>query len=268
MRALAVSALVLLLTLEPAAAEPTSVTIAGSFQAALGCPTDWDPACPLTQLAFDPSDGVWQATLSLPAGVYEYRAALNGSWDENYGSHGQQSGTNVPLALATARAVKFYYHDASHWVTDAVGSRIVTAPGSFQSELGCPGDWQPDCLHAWLQDVDGDGLYRLDTTGLPAGSYEVKAAVNESWDENYGIGGAPNGAQIQFTVPADGHPVLFQFHGATNQLWVGVPVPEPAGPPGTLAALAALALCCARLDSRVNRPSVDPRFDPRQELPA
>ena len=22
---------------------------------------------------------------------------------------------------------------------------VVTLPGSFQSELGCPGDWQPEC---------------------------------------------------------------------------------------------------------------------------
>jgi hypothetical protein len=270
MRAGTSLALAVLLGAAAARAEPASVTIAGSFQSELGCPGDWDPACALTQLAFDPSDGVWQATLSLPAGDHEYRAALNGSWDENYGSHGQQSGTNVVLSLATAGPVKFYYDDATHWVTDQVGSRIVTAPGSFQSELGCPGDWQPDCLRSWLEDVDGDGVYRLVTTDLPAGSYEVKAAVNESWDENYGSGGVPNGDQIQFLVPEHGRPVHFQFTGATNQLMVAVPVPEPAGAPATLAAFAALALCCARLDSRVNRLSADrsARADRRQEPPA
>jgi len=257
MRALAVSAL-LVLGAGPGSAAPTSVTIAGSLQSEVGCPGDWDPACALTQLAFDANDGVWQGTLSLPAGSYEYRAALDGSWDENYGAHGQISGTNIALLLPEARQVKFYYDDSSHWVTDSVSSRIVTAPGNFQSELGCPGDWQPDCLRAWLQDLDGDGLYRLVTTALPAGSYEVKATVNESWDENYGVGGAPGGAQIQFTVPEDWRPVHFQFNSATNWLVVGVPVPEPAGSSGTLAALAALALCCARLDSRVNRSQEPP----------
>ncbi len=73
------------------------------------------------------------------------------------------------------------------------------APGSFQSELGCPGDWQPDCLRSWLQDPDGDGIYTFRTSALPAGSYEVKVAINESWDENYGAGGVPNGANIAFT---------------------------------------------------------------------
>jgi len=255
MRAFAASALLLLLSPTPGSAAATSVTIAGSLQSELGCPGDWDPACAQSQLAFD--DGVWQAALSLAAGDYEYKAALNGGWDESYGAHGQPSGAQIGLFLPEARLVKFYYDDASHWVTDSVGSRIVTAPGDFQSELGCPGDWQPDCLRSWLQDVDGDGVYELETTALPAGSYEVKAAVNESWDENYGAGGVPGGAQIPFSVPAEETLVRFRFDGPSNVLTIAVP--EPGSAPLALAALAALALCCARLDSRVNR---------RQEPPA
>ena len=65
---------------------------------------------------------------------------------------------------------------------------IAVAPGSFQSELGCPGDWQPDCLRSWLQDPEGDGIYTFRTSALPAGDYEVKVAIGESWDENYGAG--------------------------------------------------------------------------------
>ena len=43
---------------------------------------------------------------------------------------------------------------------------IVTVPGSFQSELGCSGDWDPGCLRSWLQDPDGDGTYTFETTAL------------------------------------------------------------------------------------------------------
>src|SRR3954462_8611106 len=70
-------------------ANPTSVTIAGSLQSALGCPGDWDPGCAATHLTYDSNDDVWQATFSLPAGNYEYKAALNNSWDENYGANAQ-----------------------------------------------------------------------------------------------------------------------------------------------------------------------------------
>ena len=58
------------------------------------------------------------------------------------------------------------------------------APGSFQSELGCSGDWDPSCLRSWLQDPDGDGVYTFTTTALPAGDYEAKVALAESWDVN------------------------------------------------------------------------------------
>ncbi len=82
---------------------------------------------------------------------------------------------------------------------------IATVPGSFQSELGCPGDWDPGCLRSWLQDPDGDGIYTFTTRALPPASYEAKVAINESWDENYGAGGVPSGANIAFTVPAACH---------------------------------------------------------------
>ena len=170
--------------------DPTSVTVAGSLQSEAGCPGDWDPACATTHLAYDADDDVWQGTFdNLPAGNYEYKAPLNDAWTENYGLHAVPDGSNIPLNLPSATNVKFYYDHKSHWITDNHGSTIAVAPGSFQSELGCAGDWDPGCLRSWLQDIDGDGIYTFETTALPAGSYESKVAINESWDENYGADG-------------------------------------------------------------------------------
>ena len=104
-----------------------------------------------------------------PPGSYEYKAALNDSWTENYGLHAQPNGANVPLSLPADASVKFYYDHKSHWVTDNRGSVIAVAPGSFQSELGCPGDWDPGCLRSWLQDPDGNGIYSFETTRAAAG---------------------------------------------------------------------------------------------------
>ena len=202
--------------------DPTSVTIAGSLQSELGCPGDWDPACAATHLTYDAGDGVWQGTWTVPAGSYEYKAALNNTWDENYGVNAQSNGGNIGLALAAAGNVKFYYSHATHWITDNKNSRIATAPGSYQSEIGCPGDWQPDCLRSWLQDPDGNGIYMFSTTDIPQGNYEFKVAINEGWDENYGSGGAPGGANIPFSVPASGSVVTFNFDSATNTPSVSV----------------------------------------------
>lgn len=211
-------------------AATTSVTIAGSLQSELGCPGDWDPACSATHLLYDAADDVWQRSFSVPAGNWEYKAAINDSWDENYGASGMPNGSNIPLSLAAAGAVKFYFDDKSKWITDNLNARIVTAPGSFQSELGCSGDWQPDCLRSWLQDIDGDGVFTFTTSALPMGNYEVKAAIGEAWDENYGLGGAQNGSNISFAVSANYLPVHFSFASSSNVLTVRVgqlDVPEP-----------------------------------------
>src|SRR5215207_4044874 len=146
---------------------PTAVTVAGSLQSELGCSGDWQPECAVTHLVFDAEDRVWQGTFAVPAGSWEYKAALNGTWDENYGANAQQNGANIGLSLADAVSVKFYYDHATHWITSNRNSVIAVAPGSFQSELGCPGDWAPDCLRSWLQDPDADGIYRFTTQAIP-----------------------------------------------------------------------------------------------------
>ena len=97
---------------------PLTVTVAGSLQSEAGCPDDWVPACAATHLAYDASDDVWQGTFTLPAGNYEYKAALNDAWTENYGLHAQSDGANIPLTLPSGAAVKFYYDHESHWATD------------------------------------------------------------------------------------------------------------------------------------------------------
>ena len=84
----------------------------------------------------------------------------------------------------------FYYDHASHWITSDAEGPIVTLAGSMQSELGCAGDWSPDCMRGWLKDPDGDGTFTFATTALPAGSYETKVAHGLSWAENYGADGA------------------------------------------------------------------------------
>ena len=198
---------------------PTSVTVAGSFDSEIGCAGDWDPSCSAAHLAHASSD-VWRKSFPIPAGAWGYKAALNDSWTENYGSGGVAGGDNIALNLAADRSVTFYYDHRTHWVTDNVNSTIVTAPGSYQSEIGCSGDWQPECLQSWLEDPDANGVYTFTTTGLPAGNYEVKAALDESWDVNYGAGGVQNGANIPFHVSVSGAKVVFSYVAATHVLSV------------------------------------------------
>ena len=61
--------------------QPAAVSVPGSFGAQVGCPGDWQPDCAQLQLTRRSNDDVWSTTLTLKAGNYEYKAALNKTWD-------------------------------------------------------------------------------------------------------------------------------------------------------------------------------------------
>jgi pullulanase len=194
------------LGLAPGAAAQ-SVAVAGDLDHLLGCSADWAPDCPQAQMT-KRDDGVWALSAALPAGTYAYKAALDRSWDVSYGLHATPGGANIPLTVPAGGAtVTFYYDDTTHWITDSVSTPIVVATGDFQSELGCPADWSPDCLRSWLQDPDGDGTSTFTTTALPSGGYQAQDGV-------------------AFTVATAGAATTFSFDGETLSVYAGQPRPS------------------------------------------
>ena len=124
---------------------PTSVSVPGSHNSEMGCAGDWEPACEVDQLT-KRADGVWSGTFDLPVGTYEYKVAINGSWDENYGAGGVAGGANVTYSVTTAGPVTFYYDETTHYFSSTAQGPILTVPGSFNSEVGCDEDWAPWCM--------------------------------------------------------------------------------------------------------------------------
>ena len=102
-----------------------------------------------------------------------------------------------------------------------VGAR-VTAPGSFQDEVGCSADWQPDCDETALTDEDGDGVYTWSTDRIPSGTWELKIALDDGWQENYGAGGVRDGENVRFVVAEDGSTVTISYDSATHAVTTGV----------------------------------------------
>ena len=140
----ALAALALLLAAPAARANhtpiPGTVTLVGSLQSELGCPGDWQPECPQTRLQpVDGSPGVFRATFDVPAGGYDYKVALNGSWDENYGAGGAAGGANLAIT-APGGAVTFTYDHATHVIRD-------DAPRALGSERGA--HWLRTGVIAW-----------------------------------------------------------------------------------------------------------------------
>jgi pullulanase-type alpha-1,6-glucosidase len=199
-----------------AATPPATVTIAGSLQSELGCTGDWQPDCAQTGLVYDAEDDLWQATFTLPAGTYEYKAALNGGWAENYGARGVRDGANVVLTLPAPQPVTFAYRERDHVVADSQSGILAAAVGTFQSEIGCAADWKPDCLRGWLTDTDADGTWTWSTAGLRPGTYASKVALNQS------LAGAYPASTVDFTVGATSDTVTISYVAGTHAVTADV----------------------------------------------
>ncbi len=155
--------------------QPQYVSVPGSHGTEIGCAADWDPPCPNIQLSLG-ADQVWKGTFSPQAGQYAFKAAINRSWDENYGAGGNRNGSDI-FYNTDGGDVGFYYDHRTHWVTNTELDPILVAVGDFQSEMGCPTDSDVTCMRSWLQDPDRDGTYSFTTINIPAGSYSVSVGA-------------------------------------------------------------------------------------------
>lgn len=131
-------------------------------------------------------------------------------------------GVSIPVALAGVALPAVAAH------TPLPSS--VALVGSFQDELGCPGEWQPECAATRMQPVPGaQGIFR-GTFDIPAGNYEFKVVLNESWAENYGADGVPGGGNILLRAP--GGPVTFTYDHQSHRLVDDLPDPMGAAAAG------------------------------------
>ena len=80
---------------EVAEVEFSLVTVPGTHNTEMGCTDDWQPSCEAAALTLQ-DDGTYAGTFDIPAGPYEYKVAINGTWDVNYGADGVTDGANVP----------------------------------------------------------------------------------------------------------------------------------------------------------------------------
>jgi len=88
------------------------VNVPGSWQAAAGCPGDWQPDCEIT--ALKEVDGLFVGAFKIPAGSYEAKVALNGSWGINFGVDGIADGDNYQFELTEDGEVTFTYDPSTN----------------------------------------------------------------------------------------------------------------------------------------------------------
>jgi pullulanase-type alpha-1,6-glucosidase len=125
------------------------------------------------------------------------------------------------LAIATPIAVAATPASADHTETPAQ----VTLVGSLQEELGCPQDWDPGCAETTLEPTDEAGIFTAQFS-VPAGSYAYKIAIGGGWDENYGAGGEPGGADMPLVLLHDAE-LTVSYNHATHRVAVAPADPQP-----------------------------------------
>ncbi|NMD47530.1 MAG: DUF3372 domain-containing protein, partial [Propionibacterium sp.] len=115
------------------------------------------------------------------------------------------------------------------WFTGApqarAEERTVTLVGDLQSELGCSDDWQPVCT---ATDLAGKGNRFSRVFTIPAGEWQLKVAINHSWDESYGADGGSANIPLALTKPAK---LLFSYDDTSHLITI-----KPVDLPGSTTA--------------------------------
>ena len=102
---------------------PVTVSFPGTIAGTLGG-AEWAPSDPVVQ-AVNGGNGIWTLSVTLPPGTFEFKAALNGTWDVNYGLGGVAGGDNIPLTLDQESVVLFVYEQATNAVYAMVDGQVV-----------------------------------------------------------------------------------------------------------------------------------------------
>lgn len=157
---------------------PERVVLPGTIQSALGCsmwnPGSYAPVC--TELIKNSATGKWEGSFMIPSGCYEYKVAINGTWQINYGEGGEPDGPNIKLYVPVTSLVTFTYDPETQRVVstpyNGAGLTGVSLVGEFQNELGCSWDWDYDlCNKPVLTFNTISGLWE-GTFNLKAGCYK------------------------------------------------------------------------------------------------
>ncbi|MCD7036679.1 amylopullulanase [Metabacillus sp. GX 13764] len=209
-----------------------TVTLVGSLQDELGASGEWDPASDKTRMTVK-GNGIYTLTGTLPAGTYEYKAAINGSWDENYGAGGAKGGDNIKLTLSEKTEVTFYYSDITHAIADSTVYKALPEEktprlaGDIQPAIGAGAAWSPDQSTALFADQKFDGIYTY-TKEVPKGKYEYKVVLGSQWGEEYPADNAKLNV-LKDTV------ITFSYNSKTKEVTTDY---SPSGSDGQVAAAA------------------------------
>ena len=209
--------IVMLLAYIPAgafAADTGNYYVAGTAEL---CGGAWECDNAANQMALN-ADGLYEKTFeNVPAGEHQFKVT-DGTWDNTWGKDGQ----NYTFEVSESCDVTITFDAGSKAVNasgDGVGEvtgleiKSITAVGAGKGNFLNGKSWD---VAAAVNHMTASGkVYTITYADVAAGTYEVKFAANDSWNDNWGSNGSSytsgsaeavyNGQNIKFTVkePAD-----------------------------------------------------------------
>ncbi|HZV70084.1 MAG TPA: alpha-amylase family glycosyl hydrolase [Saprospiraceae bacterium] len=155
------------------------VHIAGNFQMPAGLGANWTPGS--TLMNDSNGDAVYELTVSLPSGTYEYKYINGNAWgsDEippaecsignNHNREITVGDADLILAPVPFNGCISKMRLAVNMTGQVVSSQGLHVMGDFQQAAGLPQNW--DASSILLKDQNGDGTYEAEFQ-LPFGDYQ------------------------------------------------------------------------------------------------
>lgn len=174
-----------------------TITVAGNFQAAAGYASDWTPG--ITILTDGNNDSIYDLTVNLPAGSYEYKFINGVAWgaDEGVpgacavnGNRGMNISANTTLPLVCFASCNPCVTSVDTVdVTISVDMRYqtiadtISIAGDFQSQV-TGSNWTPGATI--LTDANNDSIYTA-TFRLAEGTYSYKFINGVAWGQDESV---------------------------------------------------------------------------------
>ena len=134
----------------------------------------WDASS--NQMSWVPELGLYVYTFeNVPPANYEYKIAINGSWNENYGAAGVRDGANIAVAVTETTDVTVYYNDETH--------NSVTSVSYVFADVTLSGTGIPEGTK--MTDKGLSGIYSV-TVPMVRGVYTDLVITCDKTAENFG----------------------------------------------------------------------------------
>ena len=176
----------------------SQISVAGNFQLAAGFPSNWDPSA--TAMSDANGDSIYNVTLNIPAGTYEYKFINGTAWgtDETVPGACATAGNRTVVINANTIIPAVCFGTCNVCassadtvdVTFSVNMRDVVLNGGTVDTVSLAGNFQDEVIgQSWtdwspgqilLSDPDGDFIYSR-TLRMPEGFYEYKFINGTAW---------------------------------------------------------------------------------------